>query len=101
MGMHIWDAFPYDHYLSLVPWARLELETGGTRRPVADIIAGVAPEVLASLHEAYTMLFVPLQHAISDLVSGRASLGDPVLRARVEDAYAEVVQARPHLREHI
>jgi len=30
--MHIWDAFPCDHYLSLVPWARLDLESD-TPRP--------------------------------------------------------------------
>src|SRR5437867_776871 len=103
MGMQIWDSFPCDQYLSLVPWTRLALESGGTPRSdqAMYIIAGVAPEVLASLHEAHQLLSVPLQHAIGDVVSGRASLGDPVLRMRVEDAYAEVIQSRPHLREHI
>src|SRR2546430_2333045 len=98
--MQIWDAFPCDQYLSLVPWARLELESGGTPRPF-PLIAGVAPEVVASLQEAYKRLSMALTVAISDVVSGRALLGDPVLRARVEDAYAELIQSRPHLREHI
>src|SRR5256712_4662532 len=31
-GMHIWDALPCDDYLSLVPWARLDLESD-TARP--------------------------------------------------------------------
>ena len=101
MGMQIWDSFPCDQYLSLVPWTRLELERGGTPRPVAYDIAGVAPEVLASLQEAHGLLSMALKDAINNVVAGRASLGDPVLRVRVEDAYAELVHSRPHLREHI
>src|SRR5437867_498656 len=65
------------------------------------IIAGVAPEVLASLHAAHATLSAALRNAIADVLSGRASLGDPVLRVRVEDAYAELIQSRPHLRKHI
>ncbi len=99
--MQIWDAFPCDQYLSLVPWARLELESRDTPLPVPFLIAGVAPEVVASLNEAHRLLSMALKVAISDVVSGRASLGDPVLRVRVEDAYAELIQSRPHLREHI
>jgi hypothetical protein len=100
MGMQIWDAFPCEQYLSLVPWARLDLEFGGTPRPV-PFIAGVAPEVVASLDEAHALLFIALQVAITDMAAGRASPGDPLLRVRLEDAYAELVQSRPHLREHI
>src|SRR2546422_6741229 len=69
--MHIWDAFPCDHYLSLVPWASLELESGDTPRPF-PFIAGVAPEVLASLHEAHQLLYDALMYTIYDMVSGRA-----------------------------
>jgi len=98
--MHIWDSFPSDQYLSLVPWARLKLEPGGTPR-LFPFIAGVAPEVVASLHEAHGLLLGDLTAAISDMVAGRASLGDPLLRVRLEDAYAELVQSRPHLRAHI
>src|SRR2546428_13514813 len=97
--MHIWDSFPCDHYLSLVPWASLELESGGTPRPF-PFIAGVAPEVVASLQEAYGLLSMALKVAIDDVVSGRVLLGDPVLRVRLEDAYAELVQSRPHFRGH-
>ncbi len=100
MGMQIWDAFPCEQYLSLVPWASLELESGGTPRPY-PFIAGVAPEVVASLVEARQLMSVALNHAIINVVAGRVSLRDPVLRVLVEDAYAELIQSRPHLREHI
>src|SRR6266511_6180503 len=100
MGMQIWDAFPCEQYLSLVPWASLELESGGTPRPY-PFIAGVAPEVVASLQEARQLLSVALRHAIINVVAGRVSWGDPKLRVLVEDAYAELIQSRPHLREHI
>ena len=99
--MHIWDAFPSDQYLSLAPWASVELERGGTPRPVGYDIAGVAPEVAASLREAHRLLDQALKGAINDVLFGRASLGDPVLRVRLEDAYAELIQSRPHLRKHI
>jgi hypothetical protein len=98
--MHIWDAFPCDQYLSLVPWARLDLESGGTPRPFR-FIAGVAPEVVTSLVEVHGLLSFDMTVLIEDVVAGRASLGDPKLRVLVEDAYAELVQSRPHLREHI
>ena len=52
--MQIWDSFPCDHYLSLVPWASLDLESD-TPRPAPFFLAGVAPEVVASLHEAHHM----------------------------------------------
>src|SRR5712691_1356840 len=99
--MQIWDAFPSDQYLSLVPWARLVLERGGAPRPLAYDIAGVAPEVVVSLSEAYRLLDQALNGAINDVLFGRASLNDPVLRVRLEDAYAELIQSRPHLRKHI
>src|SRR5437899_3425495 len=99
-GMQIWDSFPCDHYLSLVPWASLELESGDTPRPF-PFIAGVAPEVVASLHEAHQLLYDALMYTIYDMVSGRSSLGDPKLRVLVEDAYAELIESRPHLHEHI
>src|SRR5712692_7160237 len=99
--MQIWDAFPFDQYLSLVPWAGLEFEVASTPRPTLFNIAGVAPEIVASLQEAHQQLFMALGVAISDVVAGRASLGDPVLRVRVEDAYAELIESRPNLREHI
>src|SRR2546428_3144629 len=48
-SMQIWDAFPFDRYLSLVPWASLDLESGGTARQFPNSIAGGAPAGPASL----------------------------------------------------
>src|SRR5439155_21295310 len=84
MALQIWDAFPCDHYLSLVPWAGLGLESEGTPRPF-PLIAGVAPDVVASLHEAHGLLSNAVTDAITDVASARASPGDSVLRVRVED----------------
>ncbi|GKS63465.1 hypothetical protein YTPLAS72_07690 [Nitrospira sp.] len=39
--------------------------------------------------------------AISDVFSKRAPLDDPDRRQRLEDAYAELVNARPYLKQHI
>src|SRR5437879_13479657 len=39
--------------------------------------------------------------AISDVFAHRGPLDDPDRRRRLEDAYAELVQSRPHLRAHI
>jgi len=98
--MAIWDRFPDDRYLSLVPWARLELVSDGASAPFS-FIGGVAPEVVASLHEAYRILNNSVEATITDVFAGRASLEDPVLQARVEDAYAELVRSRQDLRVHI
>jgi len=100
MGMQILDAFPCDHYLSLVPWARLNLRHPDFPPPLS-YLGGVASEVAASLQEAHGLLFGDLTAAISDMVVGRVSLGDHKLRVLVEDAYTELVQSRPHLRAHI
>jgi len=64
-------------------------------------VAGVAPEVVASLHEAHTLLSSTIDTAISDVFSKRAPLDDPDRQRRLEDAYAEVVSARPYLQQHI
>ena len=64
-------------------------------------IGGVAPEVVASLHEAHSLLLSGVETAISDVFSRRASLDDLSLRGRLEDAYAELVNSRPHLSRHI
>jgi hypothetical protein len=61
----------------------------------------VAPEVVASLHEAYGLLSSALDTAISDVFSKRAPLDDPDRQQRLEDAYAEMINARPYLQQHI
>jgi hypothetical protein len=61
----------------------------------------VAPEVVASLHEVHQHLSGAIDIAISDVFAGRACINDPAIRVRLENAYAEVVNSRPHLQQHI
>jgi hypothetical protein len=65
------------------------------------LVAGVDPVVVASLHEAHGLLLSAVETAISDVFAHRAVLDDPAVPTRLEDAYAELVKSRPHLRAHI
>jgi len=98
--MKIWDSLPKKQYLSLAPWAWVQLESAEPLGPF-PFIAGVAPEVVASLHEAHGLLSSAIDTAISDVFSKRAPLDDPDRQRRLEDAYAEVIGARPYLQQHI
>ena len=98
--MQVWDTLRSDHYVGLVPWVWVQLESREPPGPF-PFIGGVAPEVVASLHEAHSLLLSGVETAISDIFSRRASLDDPSLRGRLEDAYAELVNSRPHLSRHI
>ncbi len=98
--MSIWDNLPRDHYLGLAPWTWVQLESAEPPGPF-PFIGGVAPEVVASLHEAHSLLLSCVETAISDVFSHRAPLDDPRRSVRLEDAYAELVQSRPHLSRHI
>jgi len=98
--MNVWDRLPRDQYLSLAPWCWVQLESGEPPGPF-PFIAGVAPEVVASLHEAHSLLSSSIDTAISDVFSKRAPLDDPDRQRRLEDAYAELVNGRPYLRQHI
>lgn len=98
--MKIWDSFPRNHYVSLAPWCWVQLESGEAPGPF-PFIAGVAPEIMASLHEAHSLLSSSIDTAISDVFSKRAPLDDPDRSRRLEDAYAELVNSRPYLRQHI
>jgi hypothetical protein len=98
--MKIWDRLPKDQYLSLAPWCWVQLESNAPPGPF-PFLGGVAPDVVASLHEAHTLLASSIDTAISDVFSKRAPLDDPDRRRRLEDAYAELVNSRPHLRRHI
>jgi L-ascorbate metabolism protein UlaG (beta-lactamase superfamily) len=96
----ILDKIGSDQYVGLVPWAWVQLESAEPPGPF-PFIGGVAPEVVASLHEAHSLLLSAVETAISDVFSRRASLDDPSLRVRLENAYAELVKSRPHLNAHI
>src|SRR5574337_850181 len=98
--MSIWDKLPKQHYVSLMPWAWVQLESAEPPGPF-PFVAGVAPEVVASLHEAHNLLASSIDTAISDVFSKRAPLEDPERRRRLEDAYEELVNGRPYLKQHI
>src|SRR6185295_17576309 len=98
--MSIWNTFKNDSYLSLVPWTWVQLESAEAPGPL-PYVGGIAPEVVASLHEAHQLLLSSIETAISDVFARRAPLDDPAFRKRLEDAYAELVNSRPHLRAHI
>ncbi|MGH7183079.1 MAG: MBL fold metallo-hydrolase, partial [Nitrospiraceae bacterium] len=98
--MKIWDRLPKNQYLSLAPWAWVQLESAEPPGPF-PFVAGVAPEVIASLHEAHSLFSSAIDTAISDVFSKRAPLDDPDRQRRLEDAYAELISARPYLQQHI
>jgi hypothetical protein len=98
--MNIWDRLPRQHYLSLAPWCWVQLESGEAPGPF-PFVAGIAPEVVAGLHEAHSLLSSSIDTAISDVFSKRAQLDDPDRQRRLEDAYAELVNSRPYLKQHI
>lgn len=96
----MWTGIPHNHYVSLAPWCWVQLESAEPPGPF-PFIGGVAPAVAASLQEAHGLLSSAIDTAISDIFSKRAPLDDPDRRQRLEDAYAELVNARPYLKQHI
>ncbi len=96
----VWDRLPRQQYVSLAPWCWVQLESGEAPGPF-PFVAGLAPEVVASLHEAHSLLSSSIDTAISDVFSKRAPLDDPDRQRRLEDAYAELVNSRPYLKQHI
>ncbi|WP_447972388.1 MBL fold metallo-hydrolase [Nitrospira sp. Kam-Ns4a] len=95
-----WEQVPSQVYVGLRPWVWTQFESDPAPGPF-PFLAGVAPEVVACLQEAHQRLSGAIDVAISDVFAGRAAVGDPAHRVRLENAYAEVVQSRPHLRAHI
>lgn len=95
-----WASIPPHHYVSLAPWCWVQLESAEPPGPF-PFTGGVAPEVVASLQEAHSLLSSAIDTTISDVFSKRAPLDDPDRQRRVEDAYAELVNARPYLKQHI
>lgn len=96
----IWSSIPKNHYVSLAPWCWVQLESAEPPGPF-PFIGGVAPEVVASLQEAHSLLSSAIDTAISDVFSKRAPLDDSERQRRLEDAYAELVNARPYLKQLI
>ncbi len=96
----VWDTLPRDQYVSLFPWTWIQMESAEPPGPF-PFVGGVAPEVLSALHEAHGLLLSSVETAISDVFSRRAELGDPAIERKLEDAYIELVQSRPHLSQYI
>lgn len=96
----VWDRLPRQQYVSLAPWCWVQLESGEAPGPF-PFVAGIAPEVVACLHEAHSLLSSSIDTAISDVFSKRAPLDDPDRQRRLEDAYAELVNSRPYLKQYI
>jgi len=96
----MWTAIPHNHYVSLVPWCWVQLESAEPPGPF-PFMGGVALEIVASLQEAHGLLSSAIDTAISDVFSKRAPLDDRDRSQRLEDAYAELVNARPYLKQHI
>ncbi|MBS0184246.1 MAG: MBL fold metallo-hydrolase [Nitrospira sp.] len=96
----IWTSLPKNHYVSLTPWCWVQLESAEPPGPF-PFIGGVSPDVVAGLHEAHSLLSSAIDTAISDVFSKRAPLDDPDRQRRLEDAYAELVNTRPYLQQHI
>ncbi|MBY0246341.1 MAG: MBL fold metallo-hydrolase [Nitrospiraceae bacterium] len=98
--MTLWDRLPRHHYVALAPWCWVQLESADAPGPF-PFVAGVAPDVAGSLTEAHSLLASAIDTAISDVFSKRAPVDDPDRQRRLEDAYAELVNARPYLSRHI
>ena len=90
----IWGSIPKNHYVALAPWCWVQLESAAPPGPF-PFVSGVAPEVVASLQEAHSLMSSSIDMAISDVFSKRAPLDDADRQRRLEDAYAELVNARP------
>src|SRR5262245_2454665 len=96
----VWNKLPREHFISLAPWCWVQLESAEAPGPF-PFIGGLTSEVVAALQEAHSLLASSIDTAISDIFSKRAPLDDPDRQRRLEDAYAEVVNARPYLARYI
>lgn len=98
--MQQWNRVSPDQYLGLPPWVWSEFESSEAPGPF-PFLGGVDQRVVACLHEVHQRLSGAIDIAISDVFAGRTSVRDQQASRRLENAYAEVVQSRPHLRERI
>lgn len=98
--MKLWDHYRPTDYLALLPWVWVQFESAEAPGPF-PFLGGIAPEVTVALHEAHQHFLSSVETAISDVFAKRAPLDDPDLRTRLEDAYAELVNSRPQLSQHI
>ena len=99
-SMALWDRVGLNQFVGLQPWVWVQLESAEPPGPF-PFMGGVDPAVVASLHEVHGILMSTVETAISDVFAHRTPVDDPAAGRRLEDAYAEVVQSRPRLRQHI
>ncbi|MEW6544866.1 MAG: hypothetical protein AB1411_14810 [Nitrospirota bacterium] len=95
-----WSNFSGRQYFGLAPWVWIEFESSEPPGPF-PFLGGIAPRVAAGLHEVHQHLSGAIDIVIGDVFAGRARADDPLIRTRLEDAYAEVVRSRPRLRRMI
>lgn len=95
-----WIEFPDDKYVGLNPWCWGEFVSNEPLGPF-PFLGGIDPDVANCLDEVHKHLSGALDIVISEAFTDRAPLKDPGNARRVEDAYAEVVQSREHLRKVI
>ena len=74
--MNVLNTLPRDHFLSLAPWCWLQLESAEPPGPF-PFVGGLAPDIVAALQEAHSVMASAIDTAISDVLSKRASLDDP------------------------
>ena len=98
--MALWDRVGLNQFVGLQPWVWVQLESAEPPGPF-PFMGGADPAVVASLHEVHGILMSAVETAISDVFAHRTPVDDPAAGRRLEDAYAEVVQSRPRLRQHI
>ena len=98
--MALWDRVGPQQYVGLPPWVWVQLESAEPPGPF-PFMGGVDPAVVAGLHEVHGILLSAVETAISDVFAQRTSVDDPAASRRLEDAYAEVVQSRPRLQQHV
>lgn len=98
--MNPWTTINPTQHVGLNPWVWVQLESTEPPGPF-PFLGGVEPEVVSSLHQVHEIMMSGIETAISDIMAQRASVDDPQLSRRLEDAYAEVVQSRPPLKRHI
>ena len=88
------DQLSQKSLLSLVPWCWVQLESGNRRDPSF----GRGSEVVAGLHRLIAFSQVDRYRSAMSFKTGTARRSH---RGPLEDAYAERVNTRPYLRQHI
>ena len=78
-----WNKLPREQFLSLAPWCWVQLESAEPPGPF-PFVGGLAPDVVAALQEAHSLLASSIDTAISDVFSKRAPVDDPDRQRRLE-----------------